>query len=482
MTMQSNSTVHHRLTGADAKAVAAMRVEVAPFKGKLSGPEARGPFDEVMERTPDAAGVRYDNRVIGGVSGIWCQPTTARADAAILHLHGGAYVLGSAQAYRHFAGQIAARTNTAVFVANYRLAPEHAFPAAVDDARAAYRGLVEQGAKDVAIIGDSAGGGLALVLLWLVQAEARAGRGVGASAAVVMSPWTDLALTGASLDDRLDADPLLTKDMLAVTGASYLAGHDARDPRASPLYGNLTGLPPIQLHVGTSEILLDDTRRYGERARAAGVDVTTHVWEGMTHVFPSSIGILEAADEAIGLLASFLDRTWTANLKVPPDDPSRNLSVVDPDDPTLPHVSMVGDTYTILLSGAETAGRYCLIDMTVPNCGGPGPHRHDFEEMFTLLDGEIELTFRGEKRLVKAGMTVNIPANAPHFFTNISGKTSRLLCMCSPAGQDDFFLAVGKAVPSRTTLVAKPDEHEMAAFLEKAAELAPRYRTDLLAP
>jgi mannose-6-phosphate isomerase-like protein (cupin superfamily) len=107
---------------------------------------------------------------------------------------------------------------------------------------------------------------------------------------------------------------------------------------------------------------------------------------------------------------------------VPPDDPTRKLSIVNPDDPALRHVSVVGDTYTILLSGAETAGRYCLIDMNVPHCGGPGPHRHDFEEMFTLLEGEIEFTFRGEKRTVTAGMTVNIPANAPHFFTNSSAQ------------------------------------------------------------
>src|SRR5450432_581774 len=171
-----------------------------------------------------------------------------------------------------------------------------------------------------------------------------------------------------------------------------------------------------------------------------------------------------------------------ATKTVPPDDPTRKLSIVDPNDPALRHVSVVGDTYTILLSGAETAGRYCLIDMTVPACGGPGPHRHDFEEMFTLLEGEIEFTFRGEKRLVKAGTTVNIPANAPHFFTNISGRTSRVLCMCSPAGQDDFFLAVGKAVASRTTLVPKPDRQDLAEFLQKAAELAPRYHTELLKP
>jgi len=168
--------------------------------------------------------------------------------------------------------------------------------------------------------------------------------------------------------------------------------------------------------------------------------------------------------------------------ELPPDDLRRALTVVDPDDPALPHIAMVGDTYTILVSGADTAGQYCLIDMMVPHCGGPGPHRHDFEEMFTLLEGEIEFTFRGDKRRVTAGMTVNIPANAPHFFTNISGKTSRMLCMCSPAGQDELFLAVGTPVGSRTTLVPAPSEQAKAAFIEKAAALAPRYRTELLKP
>lgn len=167
---------------------------------------------------------------------------------------------------------------------------------------------------------------------------------------------------------------------------------------------------------------------------------------------------------------------------VPPDDVSRRLTVVDPDDPALPHVTVVGDTYTILLSGADTGGRYCLIDMNVPHCGGPGPHRHNFEEMFTLLEGEIQFTFRGEARLVKAGMTVNIPANAPHFFTNVSGKGSRMLCMCSPAGQEEFFLAIGNAVLDRTTLVPRPAGVELDAFMKRTAELAPRYRTELLKP
>ncbi|HEX7784506.1 MAG TPA: cupin domain-containing protein [Sphingobium sp.] len=167
---------------------------------------------------------------------------------------------------------------------------------------------------------------------------------------------------------------------------------------------------------------------------------------------------------------------------IPADDPSRTLSIVHPDDSTLRHVAIVGDTYTILLSGQETDGKYCLIDMEVPHCGGPGPHRHDFEEMFHILDGEIEFTFRGEKRTVTAGMTVNIPANAPHFFTNKEGSRARMLCMCTPAGQEEFFLGIGTPVDSRTTPAPEQSEEELAAFMKKAEALAPRYRTELLKP
>jgi epsilon-lactone hydrolase len=303
--------VRHSLSEKDRAAVAAMRKEVAPLKGKMSDPSARAPFDEVMEHTPDAPRVTYDRSIVGGVPGIWCKPAGARTSTKILYLHGGAYVLGSANAYRHFAGQIAARTKAAVFIVEYRLAPEDPFPAALEDAKAAYRGLVEDGAAKIAIVGDSAGGGLALALLsMMVQSE-----DVAPVAAVVMSPWTDLALTGGSLEDRADDDPLLTKEMLSKTAASYLNGHDPRDPLASPLYGDLAGRPPIQLHVGTSEILLDDTRRYAERARAAGVEATAHVWEGMTHVFPSSVGTLEAAEKALGIMATFLDERLSTRSK-----------------------------------------------------------------------------------------------------------------------------------------------------------------------
>jgi acetyl esterase/lipase len=297
--------VRHPLAAKDAAAVAEIRIQVAPSKGKMSGPEARAPFDEVMEHVPDAAGVTYTQAVVGGVPGMWCRPQNVRPDAVILYLHGGAWVLGSAYAYRHFAGQIAARTGVAAFVADYRLAPEHTFPAAIDDARACYAGLVRQGVRVIALAGDSAGGGLALSLLTIERA-AQNGEGIAPCAAVALSPWTDLALTGASLIDRADDDPLITKEMLSTTASTYLAGHDPLDPLASPLYADPSGLPPVQIHVGTSEVLLDDARRYADRFQEAGGDAVAHTWEGMMHVFPASIGALEASDAALDILTAFL--------------------------------------------------------------------------------------------------------------------------------------------------------------------------------
>jgi quercetin dioxygenase-like cupin family protein len=166
---------------------------------------------------------------------------------------------------------------------------------------------------------------------------------------------------------------------------------------------------------------------------------------------------------------------------VPPDDPTRNLAVADPNrEGKLSHIGLVGDTYTITIDGDDTKGRFCVVDMHIPPGGGPGLHRHDFEETFIVLDGEIEATFRGQPRVVHAGETINIPANAPHRFHNTSTDPARLICICSPAGQEKFFLEIGVPVATRTTAPPKLDDQEMAAFLEKAKALAPKYRTELL--
>jgi quercetin dioxygenase-like cupin family protein len=166
---------------------------------------------------------------------------------------------------------------------------------------------------------------------------------------------------------------------------------------------------------------------------------------------------------------------------IPLDNLQRNLTIADPKkDQSLPHLGVVGDTYTVLLTGDDTDGRYCLIEMHVPPGGGPPPHRHDFEESFTILEGEIEAMFRGKKTIVRAGQTVNIPANAPHSFTNASKQAARLLCICAPAGMDEFFLAIGVPVASRTTAPPKLEKAAEAAMMAKTTSLLPKYRTEMM--
>ncbi len=167
-------------------------------------------------------------------------------------------------------------------------------------------------------------------------------------------------------------------------------------------------------------------------------------------------------------------------MTVPDDDPARRLTVAHRDDADVRHVFLAGDVYSILVPGSRTAGAYTLIDMEVPDGGGPPPHRHDFEEMFTVLEGEVTFTFRGEERVATAGTTLNIPANAPHFFRNRSGARARMLCMCTPAGQDEFFLAVGDELPTRQAEPPRLSEEEQVRRAEAAARLAARYRTELL--
>ena len=283
--------INHPLDPKDSESVAKMRNFASMRKGGFD----RAAYDQLVEQTPNAPGVAYEEGKVGGVAGWWCLPGGADKSAAILYLHGGGYVLGSARAYRNFAGQIATRARVAAFVVDYRLAPEHTLPAAVDDSIAAFQGLFRDYAS-VVVVGDSAGGGLALAL-----AESKLAK--RPAAAVLLSPMTDLALTGETVTSRAGADFILNKVALAGAASQYLGSSDVRDPRASPLYGDLTGLPPVIVHVGEDEILLDDSRRFAERA---GGDVTLHIWEGMPHVFPQDVGLLVAAEEALVDVGAFI--------------------------------------------------------------------------------------------------------------------------------------------------------------------------------
>ncbi len=296
----------------DRATMLAMRAFLAVQPKTKFEPASRPDFDALMEKTTAADGVIYEAASLGGVAGWWCRPTNALAHCAVLYLHGGAYVLGNAAAYRNFCGQIAARAGAAVFDVEYGLAPEHPFPQALNDAEAVFGSLSESGFTKLAIAGDSAGGGLAFSLLQSVTAKAKQDHGQGAMAGVVISPWTDLALTGESLTTHADNDPLLTRDMLDEAARLYLGAHDRHDPRASPLYGDFTGFPPILFHVGEDEVLLDDSRRVAERIEAAGGSVQLNVWQGITHVFASNL-MLQAAKEALDKVGDFLRQQFGNN-------------------------------------------------------------------------------------------------------------------------------------------------------------------------
>jgi mannose-6-phosphate isomerase-like protein (cupin superfamily) len=166
---------------------------------------------------------------------------------------------------------------------------------------------------------------------------------------------------------------------------------------------------------------------------------------------------------------------------IPADDLQRHLTKVNGEtDSSVPHVALVGNVNTILLTGKDTAGRFCLIDLYIPPGGGPPPHRHDFEETFTLLEGELDVVFRGTKQVMYAGETINVPANAPHQFRNSSSRPARMLCIASPPGLEEFFFEIGIPVATRTTIPPALDEAALSEFRAKSARLAPKYRIEQL--
>jgi monoterpene epsilon-lactone hydrolase len=301
----------HPVDPDDAAFAAALRAMVSAAKGAPGGPGARGQYDALMESVLPRDDVSFEDGVLGGVPGVWANPKNGRSGEAIVHLHGGWFSLGSAKAYRHLAGQIAVRAGAKAFVPDYRLAPEHPFPAAADDVLACYRGLADSGVRRIALTGDSAGGNLALGLAARVTGEAAAADMTLVGVAVI-SPVTDLTLSGATYDTRAAADPLFTRPQVADLVQVYLGGADARNPLASPLYGQLAGMPSVRIQVGDDEVLLDDSLRYAQRAIAAGIDARVDVWMGLPHGFPANVGKLKAAATALDDIGAFLSQRLQA--------------------------------------------------------------------------------------------------------------------------------------------------------------------------
>ena len=292
----------------DRVAMAPIRLTLGSAKGSIDGPSARKAFDAIMEDVPAASGVTYEAAIVGGVPGWWCRPEEALKGAVILYFHGGGYVVGASQAYQHFVGQVATRAKVAAFVLDYRLAPECPFPAAVEDAQAVFEGQVAEGFTNIALAGDLAGGGLALVLLSRAVAKARGGSGPIPKGAAVISAWTDLAMAGESMVTRAHADPLSTPAQLAALARLYLAGRDPHDPRRPRFTAIWPVCPRSECMWVRTTFSLTILVRYGERFEREGGTIQVHTWEGMTHVFPSNVALLKAAKEALDDVGDFLNR------------------------------------------------------------------------------------------------------------------------------------------------------------------------------
>jgi monoterpene epsilon-lactone hydrolase len=286
------------------RAIEKMRAIYRNWTRETSVAQMRSDWDAAFTGCP--ASVQCRQVSAGGVDGEWIAPVDAPHDKAILYFHGGGFRIGSVASHRDLIARLAEASGCRVLAINYRLSPEHRFPAAVDDAQVAYRYLRDQGLRpaDMAFAGDSAGGNLVLAAM---VAAREAGEPLPA-AAVLMSPWTDLAATGASYESRAAADPIHQRAMILALAKSYLgADGDPRHPLASPLYADLAGLPPLFIQAGDRETVRDDATALAAKAKAAGVDVELEIWDGMIHVFQMFPEIPEA-HQAIARLAAFLRR------------------------------------------------------------------------------------------------------------------------------------------------------------------------------
>jgi acetyl esterase/lipase len=255
-------------------------------------------------------GLRIEPVRLGGVPGESIVVADGPGSNHVLHLHGGGYVMGDPGGSRGFTTALALATCARVISLDYRLAPDHPFPAAIQDALAGYQALLEAGtpASRIAIGGESAGGGLTMAVLLAIR-DAGLPR---PACAVAMSPWVDLTCAGKSYETCSGRDPLLTRDVLLEMAGQYLLGQDPRDPRASPVGANLAGLPPLLIQVGADEVLLDDAIALAQSGEAAGLSVTLEIWPDMIHVWQMFAGALPEADAAIGRIAAFLSREWNA--------------------------------------------------------------------------------------------------------------------------------------------------------------------------
>jgi epsilon-lactone hydrolase len=294
------------MANAQIEAIRTMLKENPVVTEGASLDDMRKGLDAMGNMVPRHADVTCEVVDAGGVDAEWLTANGGDPARVLLYVHGGGYLLGSVQSHRVLLERLAVAISGRVLALNYRMAPEHPFPAAVDDSVAAYRWLLKQGVRpeSIAVAGDSAGGGLAIATLVALR---DAGEPLPACAAPI-SPWADMEATGASMETRAAVDPMVQKGVLLEMAKSYLAGADAQHPLASPLYAELSGLPPLLIQVGDCETLLDDTKRLETRLKEAGVDATVEVWDDMIHVWHLFAPMLDQGQQAIDKIGQFVKK------------------------------------------------------------------------------------------------------------------------------------------------------------------------------
>jgi epsilon-lactone hydrolase len=289
------------------KGIHAVRAHLAklPPSNTLTIAERRAQYERAERVFPTPPDVKVEVVTAPDRPAEWLTPPGARTDAVVLYLHGGGYVIGSPRSHRHLAAAIARAAGTRALLLDYRLAPEHPFPAALEDAVAAYEWLLRAGITParVVIAGDSAGGGLTMATLIALR-----NRGLPRPAAgVCISPWVDLTNTAASYTTKAAVDPIVTVESIAQLTQAYIGTGDPKQPLVSPLYADLRNLPPLLIHVGSEEVLLDDALGLAARARTAGIDVTMREWPAMIHVWHWFLSMLDEADVAIAEIGAFVN-------------------------------------------------------------------------------------------------------------------------------------------------------------------------------
>lgn len=272
------------------------------FVHKTEANTIRVGFERAAKVTKFPRFVKKEELIYAGIEAAWFTPQEFTKSKTILYLHGGGYVMGSYNTHSALIGRIARASNCKVLAINYRKSPENAYPLALQDALDTYKQMIADGCENIFIMGDSAGGGLTLALLQLIRKY----RLQKAAGSVLLSPWTDLTLSGESIETKKDKDPLITRHLLEIFSKRYYADSDPKDPLISPLFADVKGFPPTLIQVGGHEVLFDDSIRMAQKMNKAGVQVRLEIYENMMHVWQFFGGIVPEANQAIEEIGEFV--------------------------------------------------------------------------------------------------------------------------------------------------------------------------------